>query len=144
MQDKIKIKITEKNWENYNGYLGTILFEDGIGEADAITASRLGSQIQIVNLEDDSFVNAYALPCYREIPVETTVFEKGVEGVAEEIPLEPIVEEISEPVHIYTLEELQEVADAQGIQGLRDIATPLDVKGVSINALIDGILQAQK
>ncbi len=138
----MKIKIIEKNWENYNGYFGSVMFEDGIGETDEVTATRLGCQIQIENVEDGEVINPYAPPSIREMPIESVLYERQEEKVEETVEEEKVEETVEEK--IYTLEELQSIADEKGIQGIREIATPMDIKGTSINVLIDGILNAQK
>lgn len=48
-----------------------------------------------------------------------------------------------EPTRVYTRAELEEIADQDGIKGLRDIGTPLGAKNTSIHKLIDEILAAQ-
>ena len=41
----------------------------------------------------------------------------------------------------YTLAELEAIADKDGIKGLRDVGSPLGVRGTSINGLIEEILR---
>jgi hypothetical protein len=48
-----------------------------------------------------------------------------------------------ETAKVWTREELEVVADAKGIAGLREIADPLNVKSNAIPSLIDKIIQAQ-
>lgn len=45
--------------------------------------------------------------------------------------------------HIYTREELEVIADKDGIAGLRLISEPMEVRSKKITELIDGILKAQ-
>lgn len=52
-------------------------------------------------------------------------------------------EENPTPKTVYTREDLEKIADAQGIKGLREIADPLGLKSTSIVPLIDAILEAQ-
>lgn len=49
----------------------------------------------------------------------------------------------TEPVRLYTKEELEAIADEKGIAGLREISDPMGVKDNSIVGLIKEILQAQ-
>lgn len=52
-------------------------------------------------------------------------------------------QEAAEPRRIYTREELEVVADNEGIRGLRKIGEPLGARNVSIAGLITEILQQQ-
>lgn len=45
---------------------------------------------------------------------------------------------------VYTKEDLEKIADENGIKGLREIAEPLGVKNVSIEGLIAEIIKAQE
>lgn len=63
------------------------------------------------------------------------------EGVGQVVE-DPATQALVDP-SLHTAESLGAVADADGIQGLRDIAEPLNVKGNSIAKLIEGILAAQ-
>ena len=63
--------------------------------------------------------------------------EQGAEGGAS------TEGEEGEDRKVYTADELAEIADAEGIQGLRKIANPLNVKDNSIAGLIKEILNAQ-
>nr|WP_085000750.1 hypothetical protein [Cronobacter sakazakii] len=47
------------------------------------------------------------------------------------------------PVQRFTREELESIADSEGIAGLRQIGKPLGVKAKGIVEMIEGILKAQ-
>lgn len=46
-------------------------------------------------------------------------------------------------VKVWTREELEAIADAEGIKGLREVGTPMGAKNTSISKLIDEILAVQ-
>lgn len=58
-------------------------------------------------------------------------------------PSEDQVRQKEQPAHKYGRHELQALAAADGIAGLRKIAETLGFKGTSKDGLIDGILEAQ-
>jgi hypothetical protein len=55
----------------------------------------------------------------------------------------PADEKKTEAPKVWTREELEVIADAKGIAGLREVADPLNVKSNAIPSLIDKIIQAQ-
>lgn len=151
----MKIKIIEKGWEGYNGPLGTIHFENGVSTNPFSHAEglRIGANIQVVEVDDEGnelggvglgheFQTIVKMGI-ETIPLLPTDAERAASAV-----LEPIVEEETKPViegdaKVHTREELEAIADAKGIKGLREIADPLGAKSNSIPALIDAIIEAQ-
>ena len=63
------------------------------------------------------------------------------EADAKAIQASNVIDADAQP--FYTFEQLGDVVDESGIQGLRDIAKPYGVKGRSIPDLISAILRAQ-
>jgi hypothetical protein len=61
----------------------------------------------------------------------------------ERYPVETILPEAKPDVTIYSREQLEAIADQEGIHGLRKVGDVLNVKGVSIRTLIEDILKAQ-
>jgi hypothetical protein len=60
----------------------------------------------------------------------------------ESLPNESLPNELLPNESLWTEEELAKIADAKGIAGLREIATPLGIRGTSIRALIESLLKA--
>lgn len=150
------VKVTEKGFENLTGMLGNVEFVDGVSVENLPQrdADRLGSIMRVENSDSGEQVNAAKTieetlrPERKQSdPVEETTDvspadEDSVESV-ENDALDESVSEETEEVTLYTEAALQIVADEEGIEGLRQIANPLGVKGTSIVKLIDAILKAQ-
>ena len=64
-------------------------------------------------------------------------------GVSDRNRAEFIDEPKEAPIVFYTREELEAIADKEGIPGLRSIGDRLDVKATSITVLMDKILTQQ-
>ena len=158
-----RIKIVEKGWLGFTGNMGTALFVDGEAEVTQIEAHRIGANIKIVNVDNDEQISASAdivrvkhLSAEVEVPrpmklispeIEDAEIDEAAQAFLDDIETEGEVEEDDilasiedEPTvrtKLYTREE-------HGIRGIREIATPLDIKSTSITALIDMILKTQK
>lgn len=150
----MRIKIDEVGYEAFDGFLGTVEFKGGISvnslsEGDI---NRISSVIRVVDLENPedevgalaqlSKNGAYIFPV--EIPVTNAGDEKAKEVTQNESkPVEEKTLEVKESLPLFTREQLEELADKEGISGLRAIADTFNLKGTSIVNLIDGILNAQ-
>ena len=145
------VKINEPGFDQFNGDIGGTMFENGVsvesvGERDV---QRLSASMRIETLEGKQLGIAARLVENACIPasleLESTVTADGVqdnEGLI--VGEEPDASNVNEAQEGYTRSELEQIADEKGIAGLRGIAAPMNVKGVSILALIDGILRKQK
>ena len=137
------IRVVHKGWEGFTGSFGTAWLQDGVADGPLIEAQRIGSLINCVD-EDGRTVN----PAYTELQMRTVsaevkpAMQKSSDIVREETE-EEVPEEEAEELTVYSKEELEKIADESGIKGLREIGDPLGVKGTSITALIEGIIQAQ-
>jgi hypothetical protein len=135
-----------------------------------VSAEELGfkhyGSIDKANPVLDEAVNAK--PKLAELPEPAPVATKSEEDVmlvdddadqgdaAPEVPVAPVVAEVATQAEtpaaavevevkakVWTEEELAAVADKSGIDGLREIGTPMGVKARSIREMIDGIVAAQ-
>ena len=79
------------------------------------------------------------LPAPADAPVKVNLTEPTGE---EDLLL--IDEDVPDGPKVYSREELEAIADKDGIQGLRDIGNPLNVKATAIDKLIEMILLAQE
>lgn len=137
----MRVKIVEPGWEGYTGNFGVAVFENGVAELSELEANRVGAAVRIVELNEDDE-------------------EDGVVNVGHEItktkdmsaPVEERVEVSDEPApetekveerEVHTREQLEEIADAEGIKGLRVIANPLGIKSTKMSELIDKIMEAE-
>lgn len=81
---------------------------------------------------------------------ETNEVDEATQALNEAIAsgeeiVEPTNEEpTSEPAKIYTAKELEEIADKDGMAGLREIGDALEVKDTSIAGLMEKILAKQE
>lgn len=145
----MKLKLTQAGFETYTGQMGVVMFEDGlsVGDVLAIDAIRISAAIG-AEWEDGSaanvgemYLNNMHSPAHvggndineMSMPVE--------EPTGKNAPVPEGTEVVAEST--YTEDSLADVADKEGIAGLRTIADTMSVKGTSIVGLIAGIMKAQ-
>lgn len=136
-----RLKIVERGWAGYSGPFGGVEFKNGlsVGLVDEVTATRLGSIIRLerVDTGDQAGSAANHARAYKvEAPIVTPIPETDGATVQTPVPAAP-------PAPAYTREELEKIADKDGIAGLRDIAAKFGVKGRGIVELIDEIMAKQ-
>lgn len=134
----MKLRLTAPGWETYTGQMGVMFFENGLSTTDVLPldAVRVAGVIG-AEWEDGTPANV------SQIYLDNAHTAAPSETAAEAVP-EAVAETTVEPVRdakTYTEDELAAIADENGINGLREIATPLGVKGNSIRGLINGILK---
>lgn len=131
----MKLRLLQSGWEKLTGYLGIHLFEDGlsVNDVNEREAAQLGMFIQVA-YEDGRDPNP-AQKLLDNMHTEATLLG---ETVADDAKPE------DKAAELLTREELEIIADKNGIKGLREIAEGYDVKGTSITELIEEILTAQK
>lgn len=137
-QKSQRIRITEPGWVNYNGPAGGVMFHNNVSvePVDAQTSARLGSILRIQMLDTDTQAGVAA---------ELGRMKDTRAEVVAELPVGSSVQPVATPKVVtqrYSREELEKVADKNGIAGLRAIAEPLNVKGRGIAELITEILAA--
>lgn len=127
----MKIRIIEKGWAGYTGDLGAHAFVDSVsvndvGQADA---AYLAGIVSIENVETGK---------------SPSVSQLIVDSMANSVPIEKHIE-ASAPVAgtRHAKDELEAIADASGIKGIREIAEPLGLKGNSISELIEKVLSVE-
>ncbi len=139
----MKLRLIAKGFTNYTGQMGVINFVDGLSVNDVlhIDAIRVAGVIG-AEWEDGSAANVSQM--YLD-NMHTRAKTSEELDKREEAPL--VKEDTkNEPVAAadtvsYTEERLAEIADKDGIAGLRLIATPMGIKGSSIAALIAEIVK---
>jgi hypothetical protein len=144
----VKVKIVEKGWETFSDNIGGVDFVDGVSvrEITEYEIARIAGSIQVVNLETGKQLNDAATlsdnigTVLEPRPDASVITQKQFDQLnANDAPTKPEIV----GAKVYTNDELLKIADEKGIQGLRDIAAPLGVKGRAIPELIENILAAQ-
>jgi hypothetical protein len=132
----MKLKITEPGWINFSGNFGGIEFVDNVSVRDVteLEAFRLANLVRIENLEDGKN------PSSSQQALDSICMSMAV-GMDD--PKNPVGNETSAQPTLYTLAQLEAIADEKGIKGIREISDPMDIKSTSIKSLIDGILNKQ-
>lgn len=146
------LKMAQDGYENYTGQIGAYQFVDGVS-VDMIPRSerdRLAAAFRMEEFaEGEDPIPAgvayrlVALSASVQDPIPEAEHQTEVEKAAEEAELIAKAKELEFQPVIYSKEELEQLADKQGIAGLRSIASPWKVKSKSIVELIEGILRAQ-
>ena len=142
-------RIIQKGWETYTGDIGQVLFKDGLTIEDypEVYIDRVAASFAMVDIETGDPAGLahrmIATPALR-MPVADKLDQMSAEQIA--IADAAAVADAARtlrPTSFLTLEQLEAVVDAKGIQGLREIALPYGVKAKSINDLMGAILKAQ-
>ena len=150
MQERyIHVVIKDSKFINYTGVMFGVPFADGRTTAkmhinDAI---RMGA-VFLCETEDGEVIN----PLLRQMVLREAC---DVKGCSDFVVTPTQTKEFTKPVDVepevhspvlqnYSREELEAIADSEGIRGLRDVAELRGVKGRSIEELIDELLAAQE
>ena len=131
-----KVKLLESTFKGYTGLLCGVQFEDGVSveELPFVDQQRICASMRAETVDGR---NVSAAGAYSER------YSVNAEEYAA-VPVTNLVRGTVEPgVQIYTREELEAVADSEGIAGLRLIGGVMGVKAKGIVEMIDGILKAQ-
>jgi hypothetical protein len=169
----VKVRIVSPGWENFTGQMGFgAPFENGVSTIDLTprVINRLGASLQIVDADTGVQVGPSANAVFihsQEAPVTAPLAEKVDVDKAEADERERLIKEADERKAaeaealaaakakaeaeaaenaksvIYTRQELEAIGANDGIDGLRQIASPLGVKGRAIAELVTEILAAQ-
>lgn len=146
----MKLKITQKGFENYTGQMGMILFKNGVSvydvkERDALRLSACFG----CKWENDSAITVTKLEEEPRAPIGRQTYIVESDGAPEKVAgndgrtIYVDVGFENEPIKVtrrFTLQELEAIADKKGIKGIREVAAPLGIRGTSINAMIEDIL----
>lgn len=139
----MKIRIDEVGYEYYTGVLGLVEFVDGVSINDVAEGevNRMAAVLRVVSVDTEKQIGA--LVDYATI--SQVGFEREGElviGADSPVGFVDVDAKIPEGglTGTYTQEQLEALADKEGIAGLRVIGESLDVKGTSIKGLIDSIL----
>lgn len=125
----MKIKIVQAGWEGFTGMFGVVEFVDGVSvnEISRSEAQALAATVSVVTLDGKDPSAAQQIIDLNDKPAEANV----------NLPTGDIE---SKPTETYTKEQLEEIADKDGIKGIRMIGDSLGVRGNSIADLIAKIM----
>lgn len=144
------IKFASPKWAGYSGHFGRILFDNGISvdpvsrlDRDLLAAAEVFVEVDENGRERPAGVaHRLVVESKLRLPVEKPLKRQSEQDKAKE-QLEVASRVDQAPTDFYTREELEAVADKEGIKGLRIIAEPWGVKHRAIPVLIEMILGAQ-
>lgn len=131
-----RIRITEPGWGNFNGNFGGVNFVEALS-VEPVTpqqAAHLGSLVRIEAVDDSAQISA------------STILLNSMDAAA---PVVEPMQTVDEPARAtapavatltYTREQLEKIADDDGIAGLRKIADKHGIRGRGIQELITEIL----
>jgi hypothetical protein len=137
-----KLKIVEPGWANYTGPLYGIDFVNGVSTTiySQMQAQQVSAMIRIETEEGKNPSVAQQIVDSKHTPMDADMVRDFSNG---ELTTATALNEALKPVRVWTVEELNAIADTQGINGLRVLAEPLGVRGREIAAVIQGILEKQ-
>lgn len=146
-----RIKITQAGWAGFTGEIGITQFKDGIsvdhvGRREIVV---IGASLSLIEVDDDGDEGENPALQHRmlsdgsmSMPAEIL---KPLARATDEAPAAPRAAKAIDPTAItfHTKDELEKLAETKGLNGLRAIMDPLNVKAVSINKAIQVILKAE-
>ncbi|SUE95791.1 Uncharacterised protein [Ectopseudomonas mendocina] len=157
----MQVKITDPGFAGFTGHFGTVWFEDGVSEhISSAEAERLGCIVKCETLEGHNPSATQRMVDIQNQNLDELLAQgKGVVGADRTVEQSPEqiaggqVEQVNQPVAktevtavnpgskpTFTREQLEELADKEGIAGLRNIGSQYGVKGRSIVEIIDELV----
>ncbi|WP_201621200.1 hypothetical protein [Klebsiella oxytoca] len=137
-----KIHLLEPQFLGYTGILCGVYFKDGISVAELpfLDQQRICASMRAETIDGKNVSPSAAFSKRNEL-----VADQIVEPTAPDIvPMKRgVAKEETKHVQRFTREELESIADCEGIAGLRQIGNTLGVKAKGIVEMIEGILKAQ-
>lgn len=150
----MKIRITDPGFAGFNGHLGTAFFVDGVcDDVSPQEAERMASilsfeevdtglnpsvtqrMVDLVNKNADEMgINSNAVLVKSMQPLPTPA---SVEVRPEQVAQLPTLNSLT---YDYTKEQLAELADKEGIAGIRAFASVYGINGRSLNGIIKELL----
>lgn len=137
-----RLRLIEAGWEGFSDFFGTVQFKDGVSVEPVawVEQQRLGGMIRMVSAEDgenDAGVG----------PAEDLTRGRDRLHTPELVDAGKTIIQANGVITVagalMTRQELEAVADAKGLAGLRDVAKPWGVTDRSVIGLINAILRAQ-
>jgi hypothetical protein len=149
----MKIKFIAPDLAKFSGMYGSIEFVDGVSVEHVTQADvDLYGAISTIEVLGDDFTpempyseakhlvaTMTSLPTLAELQAQAASAVHAMMAP----PGADLAPELVAPAVLYTKEQLEAIADKEGIAGLREIGTPLNVRATSISKLIQEIMEAQ-
>ena len=152
MTDKnkpVRIRLINESLRGFSGVFGMYEFEDGVSEPLIRREAERLSVITHVEFLDDAEDMWERKARERGVissdvmtNVEDAAPKKATKKSKEQSVTEPVADTIGRK--LYTREELESIADKDGIAGLRKIGNELSVASHSIVGLMEEIMNAQE
>ncbi|EIC6864307.1 hypothetical protein LAI64_004604 [Escherichia coli] len=137
-----KIRLLEPQFSDYSGMLCGVKFENGVSvsELPFIDQQRICASMRASTVEGKNVSPSAAYGERNDLNVDQIV-EPSAPDI---VPMKRgTADEAAKPIQTFTREELESIADSEGIAGLRLIGNKIGVKAKGIVEMIDGILKAQ-
>lgn len=147
----MKLRLTQEHYETFTGQMGVVFFEDGLSTTDVKPSDAVRMAAQFLCAWEDGTTASVAQSILDHshatigtIGVEMNADQAMAQQSRESIDaaaklVDPRLSEVK--VTFYTQKQLSEIADSQGIKGLRAIAEPLGIKSNSIKEMIDALVE---
>ncbi|WBM72993.1 hypothetical protein OH773_21765 (plasmid) [Buttiauxella sp. WJP83] len=137
-----KIRLLEPQFVGYTGILCGVQFKEGVSVAELpfIDQQRICASMRATTVDGKNVSPSAAYSKRNEVAADNIV-----EPTAPDIvPMKRGTAQAEvKPVQRFTREELESIADSEGIAGLRLIGNQVGVKAKGIVEMIEGILTAQ-
>ncbi|EMA2752288.1 hypothetical protein U2H75_003022 [Escherichia coli] len=143
-----KIRLLESQFVGYTGVLCGVQFKDGVSvsELPFIDQQRVCSSMRATTVDGVNVSPSAAYSNRDDISVDKINEPSAPEMISfkkqHEIAKENEKEK-EKKAQLFSREKLEEIADLEGIAGLRVIGNRLGVKAKGIVEMIEGILKAQ-
>lgn len=137
-----KIVLLEPQFSGYSGMLCGVQFENGVSVAELpfIDQQRICASMRASTVEGKNVSPSAAYSDRGELAADliTEPVAPDIVPMKRGTPDEP-----TKQIQTFTREELESIADNEGIAGLRVIGNQVGVKAKGIVEMIEGILKAQ-
>lgn len=150
----MKIRITDPGFAGFNGHLGTAFFVDGV--CDDVSPQEAERMASILSFEEvDTGLNPSVTQRMVDLVNKNAdemginsnaVLVKSMQPLPTPAPVEVRPEQIAQLptltglTYDYTKEQLAELADKEGIAGIRAFASVYGINGRSLNGIIKELL----
>lgn len=148
----MQIRLTDPGFAGYNGYFGNIMFTDGVSEhISSVEAERLGCIVACETLDGENPSATQRMVDVRNKDLDelrgtahevSNLFAQAAEQSGDQVTeqVQSVNSSAAKPGFDFTREDLEALADAEGIAGLRNIGSQHGVKGRSIAEIIEELL----
>ena len=151
----MQIRLTDPGFAGFTGYFGNIKFEDGVSEhISSVEAERLGCivacetldgenpsatqrMVDVRNKDLNEFIGTAHEVSDLSAQTEQVESQAGEQVAAQ---TESVNSSAAKPGFEFTREDLEALADAEGIAGLRNLGSQHGIKGRSIVEIIDELM----